>query len=553
MKFIKYKIFKFLIPVTFCSLLGLVACEEETEEAFTPERMFMPTGAISAASGETEVKLSWKESLYADANAATYTVEVANDTLFQTPVVYTTTTDTLAVTLTDENLTIKQKYFARVKTNALGNVPESKWVTSSGFSIRGEQIFSTILDSEIKDKSVVLRWRPTTGLTTIVLKPANGNATDIMLTATDIATNSKTLTGLTGSTAYTAEIYAGTKIKGTATFTTKVPSIFTVEISPTDDLVAVVANAANNDVIGLAPGTYDATAANILITAKHITLQSVSGNPNNTIVNFKEITLAETGAGVKLSGIKFDGAAVGADYFLNLVGTVASNGSAATFSTILVENCVVLNMDNCFIRADRGSAADDHKITSIKVNNSIAGNSATASTYIFFTLPKLQFNTLELINSTFYNIGRGFIAAGTALAVKPTILLDKITLNNFGSGGTTRNYTIFDGNTNPVDFTLRNSIIANAPISGQTLGAAAFRANGTGSTITITNNNMFKLTNGASPAVDLTFPTNASPANNKTIDLGWTGSTVDFTLPAGSELRTHSTSGGPIGDPRWTL
>jgi len=45
--------------------------------------------------------------------------------------------------------------------------------------------------------------------------------------------------------------------------------------------------------------------------------------------------------------------------------------------------------------------------------------------------------------------------------------------------------------------------------------------------------------------------TTVQSSANTTTDLGWTATTTSFTLPAGSALRTASTTGGAIGDPRW--
>ena len=542
----KFKIVNLFLSVWILTLLCLASCKEDMEEqTFEPERMFMPTGDIQSAGSETSVKLTWKESLYADPANTSYTVEVSPDSLFLiSSFLYTATTDTAGITITDENLAIKQIYFARVKTNANGSTPESKWVVSSGFSIRGEQIFSTIVDTEIKDKTAILHWRSTTGLTKIVLTPANGTPREVMLTATDVTANQIQLTNLTATTTYTAEIYAGTKSKGTVTFTTKEPSIFTYTITTAEDLVATVASAADGDVIGLEPGTYDATAANILIAGKNITIQSVSGNPNNTKILFKEVTFKGTGSGVKLSGIEFDGTTV-ADYFLNV------DADPGNLKPIIVENSIIHNTNNCFIRANRSASNGGQKIDLIKVNNCIAYANGSGS-YHYFMLDKLEFKRLEITNTTIYDAARALISWATNFTTveRPVILIDKATINSFGFGG--RNNIILDANTNPVNFTMQNSIIANTPKPGQSVLGSALRANTTDSQIRFINNNYFNL-NGGDPLTPLTFPDYVQMSNNKTVDLGWTATTTQFNLPANSELRTASTSGGAIGDPRWAL
>lgn len=542
------KIASSFLPVVLLGVLA-ISCKEETDHV-EPMRMFTPAGAMKSTSGETKVKLTWNPSLYTTATSGvTYTVEVAADSMFQTPVIVSVQTDTAGVVFTEDQLEVKKLYYARIKANALDTRPESKWVTSNRFSIRGEQIFAPLVNKEIRDKTVVLRWRPTTGLTKIVVTPANGAPVEYEISAEEIEASAKTITGLAATTSYKADIFAGTKHKGTVSFTTKEPSVFTETVATAAELEAAIARAASGDVIGLEPGTYDHSANNLVISEKHLTLQSVSGDPANTTVLFKEITLKGNGAGVKLSGIGFDGTAASAAYFLNLAG-LGSDGEAANFTSILVENCTVNFTANCFMRANRGSSNGTHKIESIVVKNTVGSNNGTGS-YHYFHLDKLEFKKLEIENSTFYNSGRAFIGWATNMTApaKPVISINQTTINNFGFSG--RNNILLDANANAVEFTMQNSIVANTPKEG-TVGTSLLRASTDGSSILVVkNNNFFKLLDGATPAVELTFPSYVQLSSNTTIDLGWTGSTTNFNLPSGSEVRTGSTTSGALGDPRW--
>ena len=127
----------------------------------------------------------------------------------------------------------------------------------------------------------------------------------------------------------------------------------------------------------------------------------------------------------------------------------------------------------------------------------------------------------------------------------PEVTFDHCTVNNIGTG-TTR--VLMDANTNPVKAIFTNSIFANTPRTG-TLSPDAIRATGVGSTVTFSYNDYFKFMNGS--AAVLTFPTYVVQTGVQTIDLGWLPATTDFKLPAGSPLQTASSTGGPIGDPRW--
>ncbi len=541
------------------SLLVLMAlilwsgCTKTEEEPVLP-RQFKP-GDFTIQAGETQARLQWGASQFA-APGTKYRLEVSTDTNFAAAAPISVELEENVYVLTEADLEVEVKYFARVKANAINTTDESGWVHSNGFMITGEQIFFPILDAELKDKSVTLRWRPTNGLTRIALTPDGGAVQNITLDAADNTAALKLITGITAETNYTAAIYAGNVRKGIISFTTKEPSIYTTVLTPADNLVDAVAAAADGDMIGLEPGTYecvDATSAyvNLVIEQKTITIASVSGNPADTKVNYKEVTLKGTGAGVKLLGISFDGLAAGSGslYFLNLVG-LNSDSEASDFRSIEVNNCVVSNMGNCFFRGNRGSA-NAHTIDTIRVLNSIVKDSRYLSAYTFFTMEKLEFESLELVNSTFHRLGRAFIGYSTNITVPltPRILIDQCTINSFGRDG--RNNFFIDMNANQCNLTISNSIIANTPMPGQTTGTSLIR--GGNAVATMSFSNYFNLSDGAATPTDLSWPALLTQQNVSMENLGWNNDTDDFTLPGASPLRTAGSSGGPIGDPRWAF
>ncbi|WP_157579025.1 DUF5123 domain-containing protein [Pontibacter roseus] len=220
------KISNTLIPVVLLAVVT-VGCKKEVD-SLDPMRMFTPAGDIKSVSGETQVKLTWNPSLYTTASSGvSYTVEVAADTLFATPVIVTVQTDTAGVVFTDEQLEVRTDYYARIRANALGDRPESKTVVSNRFRIRGEQIFNAMVDSDVIENAVILRWRATPGLTKIVVTPTApaGNPIEVQLTEQDVQAQMKLVEGLRPSTAYTAEIFRNTSSKGTRTFATKAATV----------------------------------------------------------------------------------------------------------------------------------------------------------------------------------------------------------------------------------------------------------------------------------------------------------------------------------------
>ncbi|TKC02711.1 DUF4957 domain-containing protein [Pedobacter cryotolerans] len=549
---------KYLL-LLFTAIVLISSCKKEEEENLDPPRLFKASD-IAITAGQTSAAIKWAIPLFSAGKPLTYTVDFSTSADFAT-IAYTKVVDTAGIVVTEDNIAIRTPYFARIKANAFENQPESKYVVSTAFSLTGIQLFLGVREPEIRETSVSLRFRTETGLSSIRLTPATGSPINVVLTTADltagglvggVSTGIKAITGLTGGVTYTAELFNGTRSRGILTFATLPVTVYTRIINPSDDLNAVVAAAANGAVIGLNPGTYAATAANTFITGKTITLKSTSGSATDTKINYKEIVIEGTGAGVTLSGIEFDGATASALYFLNFIGSQASTGSSAVFTNVVVDNCIVRNAATSFLRADRGSNATSFKIGNITVNNSILYDMGSngSSSYHTFHLNKLDFANLNITKSTLYNSGPGLVTASTVVAasVIPTINISNCTINGFGGNA---RYAILDANANPMRFSLTNSIVANTPKSG-TVVAAAIRSTGTGSTSTISYTNMFNLfSTGTTP---LTFPATVTQTANQSIELGWTANTVApaFQLPDNSPLRTASNTSSAIGDPRWT-
>ncbi|MET0635688.1 MAG: DUF4957 domain-containing protein [Chitinophagaceae bacterium] len=546
--------------LSVAAALFLYSCKKEYKVGdFDPDRMFKP-GQVTVTNGETNVLLRWGASLFSAGRGVTYNVEISEDPLFASTPVFTANTDTTALIVTDADLEIKTDYYARIKTNTTGNSNESGWVVSPVIRISGEQIFFPVNSADLTDRKVRLKWRQYPGLTRIVLTPAGGTAMEIPLTADDVTASSRLIEGLTGSTLYTAEIFLGVLSKGLISFTTNEPSIYTTILSPTDNLVDAIAAAANGDLIGLEPGIYNSVDngglfTNIVLQQKTITLASISNNPDDTKVNFKEIVFKGSGAGMVLQGIELDGAASTASgqqalYLINLVGA-GSDPEAAVFTKLEINNCVIRNLGNCLMRANR-AANNDHKIDLIRLNNVRCFNSASINTnYGLFTINKLEFRRMELLNSTFYKSGRAFIDWSATIIVTPVpvVLVDQCTINTLGMQNGNKNI-VFDANGSVVNLSFQNSIIANTPYPAETSQPAAIRL-GAGSVASFNNNNTFKFTGGGATPAALTFPATVTLLNNQELDLGWTDQTTDFNIPAGSPLRTAGVTGGPIGDPRW--
>lgn len=533
--------------ILLSAMAFMASCKkDDPNKDLAPPRLFKPSG-ISVKTTATSAKITWTPSLFSTGQKLTYTAQFSQDSTFATSE-FSLQADTAGLTVTDDKLTIRKKYYMRLKANAYNDQPESNWVISSGFTIIGEQFFLPVRDLELKETSVTLRWTVTAGLTSIALGPKGATATSYPISASEVVAGIKVFTTLTAGTDYTAELFAGTKSKGLLNFSTPAATAYTIILNSGADLVAAVNAAANNAVIGLNPGTYSAGSSNFNLIQKTVTIKSTSGNPTDTKVNFKEFDLKGNGAGINFAGIELDGTASGSLYFINPTGVLADAEKCA-YTQVTLNNCIVHGATTSFMRANRGSAGGDYTIDNITVKNCIIYDMATTLGYSFLHLDKLQFNKLTFSQTTMYNIGRELLSCSTALtSTPPTITFDYCTINNFGAQAL---YVLMDANANPVKFNMTNSIIANVPRPAGTVQGVVLRANGAGSATVFNNNNTFNFTNGSGAA--LTYPTaNIIMIGNQSVSLGWTATTTDFTLPTSSPLRTASNVSTPIGDPRWT-
>ncbi|HEX6848530.1 MAG TPA: DUF5123 domain-containing protein [Chitinophagaceae bacterium] len=219
-------LFKYVDKKTVPALLIivlLVGCARETPEIEDPNlpRMFTPVGLRLTVS-QTQVKIEWNPSLFSQDKDVQYTVEVSKDSSFQSAPDFTKVVDTTVIIVTDADIAIRQRYFARIKANSSGSSAESKWMVSPPFTMTGEQIFVVpVPESDIIDNAVILRWTPTPGVTKIVITLTGGSPVDVTISAADNTAGFKMIGGLTGSTTYSAEIFAGTRSKGLLSFTTK--------------------------------------------------------------------------------------------------------------------------------------------------------------------------------------------------------------------------------------------------------------------------------------------------------------------------------------------
>lgn len=540
----------FLHKIAFNLLLiaGLAilfsACKK-SEDATEAPRIFKP-GELSVIAGETSAKLNWAKPLVSAGRAYTYQIDFAKDLQFTT-IVYSASTSSLEYTVTETNLKVREKYYARIKAVATDEQPESKYVVSSQFSLTGTQRFLPVRNPEVLETSVTLRFKPAEGFTSIVITPASGTATTVTLSATDATNGFKVIPGLSPATAYTAELFIGTVSKGFVTFTTQAVTVYNGGVlSAGEDLATVISTAANGAVIGLNPGTYNLPAV-LNLTNRSITLKSTSGKPSDTKVTLKGFALFGNGSGLKVSGIDFDGSGMNAaTYFVDI--PASAGNTTATFTNLIVENCYIHGIGTSIIRGDR-STVNSYTIGEITFKNSLIYDITGSSSYYVFHIDEMLFTSLTISECTFYNVGPGLVnfKTTTTPGIVPTVTISNSTFNNIGSAGL---YLFMNSGANPVNFSMSNTIVANAPKSSTLLGLINATAS-SGLTLNVSRSNFYNLMTATTGGTALALPAAATTSSNLAVNPGWDTSNTKFYIPVGSALLTASATGTPIGDPVW--
>lgn len=556
MRAILNKLYMMMAGVVMLTTAACVKSNEGLVDDASTNRPFVPY-SFSVKTSRDTAKFLWSAPVLSSGKRYSYTVDISTDTLFSR-VDLSKTVDTLGFNLIEPTLAVAKKYYARMRVNAFKGSEPSRWYYSESFSLNGENYLRAIRDFEISQSTALIHWYAnanTAGVNKIQLTRSDGTAGPVFdVTTSENASGVKTLNGLSPDTRYTLQLFAGPKSKGITSFSTNKTVTYTNVLSSGGDLAAAINSAVDGDVIGLNPGTYTLGNNVFTMTGKSITIRSVSNNPADTKLKLRELDIAGTGAGITFAGLDIDGNYSGTSYglvFLALRGA-ATAGEAAYFTDVRIDNCTIHDYTRCLIVGNNGSAVNVQIIKSFTINNSIIYNidKAATSTWYTMSLEKLLFGSFNITKSTFYTMGAGMFNMSTNLnsTSVPALTIDYCTFNSFGSG----NKNLFlDANANKITYILRNSILANSPLTGGTI-AGAYRATGSGSVLNFLNNNYFQLfTNATGTPLNLN---GLNQVGSTTINLGWTASTTNFSLaslPSDSRIFSASTSGGTLGDPRW--
>lgn len=412
------------------------------------DRVLSPTGITARITNNTDIVVDWNEMT----GATAYEIEAYadnNDYDNNTPAVKTTTTSN---TCTLTSLIGETDYYIRVRALDENNENRnSKWVEIMK-TTNPEQNMNKVKSGDIQSKAVKLTWLAGLQVDKIICTPSSAGSTaekvTYTLTADDIAAGSALVSGLDPETTYKVTLKLGEKTRGYATFTTNIDFSDATVITPSDDWVSAIQNAAPGSKIALAPGTYELSGTNLVISnSVKIGAQNSASlpilNANIHLTNEASLMLYQVildGTGNSNSAIEFKG--------------------AGSYSELTLKGCEIRNFENKSFIYNNVAAVIDN----ITIDNCLIHHMDTNNGQDFIDSRKGGWNSLNVTNSTFYEcapkrqIFRGDDASSSVNAKMETYV-DKCTFYNVGNGGSNHMffYIRFKGNTN----TFTNNVVAN--------------------------------------------------------------------------------------------
>ena len=509
--------------------LLFVACEDKIDpivEEIQFERVFTPLELTTRIRNMTTAEISWN--LRDDADS--YVVEISEDSLLFNTIVRTVEVapDEVPVSIVLEGQT---QYSARVKGVSNGGVADSKWAEVA-FKTDAENIFAPLAGEKITANSVTINWPAGESADKFVILPGN---TERVITADEIAAGEATITGLNSETEYTIRMVRGTKQRGQVTFTTLVDIGDATAVYPEDDLSAMVAAAAEGDVLVLFPGEFMVHTGTLTLN-KSIAIRGLY--PYDKPIVHIQFVLEDGVQNVEIADLEMAGSYTDPETSLATVLDHAFqyNTTGVSYGSLTVTGCNIHDYSKSLFA---GSSSIASTIESISMDNSVVTNILTdGADGIDFRGGYVA--SLSLTNSTFNNVapGRDFIrlddTSGAFPGMVTDVLIDHCTLYGV-SNNTSRRvlYVRFVDNT----LTVTNTIIA------ETVGYYTNQSRS--AQPECSRNNYFNAegfyTDGYASGAKIDLSTNYTTVNPGFVD----AVNGDFTV-TNQDLIDFS-----VGDPRW--
>ena len=509
-----FKTIRKVIAMAMLSVLAIGCNSKDGEvlEELDVNRVFAPTDLTARIRQMTTIELSW----YIRPDTESYVVEFAEGNGFNNII------RTLEVT--PDQLPVSQQfagetlYSARVK-GVMEGKQDSKWVSVS-IQTDPEQIFLPVQDGDIQATEATLRWPAGSEVTNLLINPGNQQRP---ITAIEAGDGLATLTGLTGETEYTVLLQNNGQLRGTAIFTTLIDIGDATLIQPEDDISLAIANAADGDVLVLAPGAYEAFTGDIVLD-KSISLRGLY--PYDKPVLNVTFTMAPGLQDLELRDLELVGLA-GMD-----MNTVVSMSNAGNYNSVTISGCIIRDYGRQLIYGNTAGAI----LSNLYVDNNVVSNFVGGGGD-FIDFRSGNVHNVEVTNSTFINAPgeRDFIrmdaGGASGSGTTATVLIDHCTFVGVSNSKDRITYIRYVDN----DITVTNNLFADTDGYYSNQG-------GTDAEISFGNNNYYNAPNFYS-STESRYDTSS---NYTTFDPG-------FVDPANGDytVTDQTLLDNGIGDPRW--
>lgn len=423
-----------LVLSTLAACLGsLTGCDEEGILGSSP-RLFRPSSTALSSNGNW-ILAQWD--LNSDANY--YQLELSRDS-FAT-IDRTDTTSKGYFLFQDVNW--DQIYQVRIK--AIGNTLASDFFICSDIVVADyPTLLKDVPSDDIIDNSVIMRWNVgTTPYTSFkIYTPADSLLDSVAITGAGYAQGYKTITHLTGGTAYKMEAFIGNVYSGKKRITTKASQLFdnpvdlrnlddeTADSMLTDNYINSLPTVDGMTTIVLKGGlNYFLTLDSLSRSLKFVTGYSFAGKATLRMSNACDLL-------GNVSSLMFENVNVfgveSTKTTANYGGSYVYNGSRGlTLGTISLVNCTMkylrgvcrikttgafitnFTMDNCITDSIGGYGIATTDAAGALIRNMSVTNSTLIRSDIFLKNQKTDSSTVFVDYCTFYNTPK---TASTATA-----------------------------------------------------------------------------------------------------------------------------------------
>ncbi len=280
-----------------------------------------------------------------------------------------------------ETLSPETTYYVRVKGVSAAGLASSNWTPVISATTLSEQIFISQEDGDIKAKGATLRWQAGAEVTHLFITP--GDITR-PISEQEKADGVAILFGLTPETEYSAVIFNDAQARGNTTFTTTMDLGGGTLVTPSDDLLLFINNAADGDILVLEGGDYGDIG--VVELSKSLTIRALENFNKPTISMAVNIN---AGASI-VELIDLDlGVNSGGNYFIQI-------REAGSYDLINISGCNIHDYPRSLIRGDTQGAT----LTNVIIDNTVITNMSWTGGD-FFDVRKSNILNWTVTNTTF--------------------------------------------------------------------------------------------------------------------------------------------------------